>query len=57
MQKWYNGLSKGQRIIIAISMFAILWLVGIVFIHKGIAILMGLLGLLLCLFLELGRKK
>lgn len=57
MQKWYNSLTKGQRIIIAISMFAILWLIGIVFIHKGIAILMGIIGLLPCLFFELGRKK
>ena len=57
MQNWYNGLTKGQRIIIAVTMFITLWMIGLVYIHKTIGVIMGIVGLLPSIFFELGRRK
>jgi hypothetical protein len=57
MQNWYNGLTKGQRIIIAVTMFITLWMIGLVCIHKTIGVIMGIVGLLPSIFFELGRRK
>ena len=56
MQNWYNGLTKGQRIIIAIIMFALFSSIGILLL-KDIALIVGIIGLLPSVFLELGRRK
>lgn len=56
MQKWYNGLLRGQKIIIAIIMFATFSGLGIL-LFRDIALIVGIVGLLPCLFFELGRKK
>ena len=57
MQNWYNDLTKGQRIIIAVTMFITLWMIGLVCIHKTIGVIMGIVGLLPSIFFELGRRK
>ena len=57
MQNWYNDLTKGQRIIIAVTMFITLWMIGLVYIHKTIGVIMGIVGLLPSIFFELGRRK
>ena len=57
MQNWYNGLTKGQRIIIAVTMSITLWMIGLVYIHKTIGVIMGIVGLLPSIFFELGRRK
>ena len=56
MQKWYNGLLKGQRIIIAIIMFSVCSGIGLLM-HRDIALIVGFAGLLPCIFFEIGRKK
>ena len=56
MQKWYNGLLRAQRVIIAIIMFATFSGLGVL-LFKDIALIVGIVGLLPCLFLEIGRKK
>ena len=40
MQNWYNGLTKGQRIIIAVTMSITLWMIGLICIHKTIGVIM-----------------
>ena len=56
MQKWYNSLTKGQRIVIAIIMFTVSSVIGILLL-KDIALIIGLIGLLPSVFFELGRRK
>lgn len=56
MQKWYNGLLKGQRIIIAIIMFSVCSVIGLLML-RDIALIVGFVGLLPCIFFEIGRKK
>ena len=56
MQSWYNGLTKGQRIIIAIIMFAMFSGIGILLL-KDIALIVGIVGLLPSIFFELEKRK
>ena len=49
MQNWYNGLTKGQRIVIAVAIFIILCLMG--------GVVLGAIGLIPSVFFELGRRK
>jgi uncharacterized membrane protein YkgB len=56
MQQWYNGLSKGQRIIIGITMFLLFSGIGLLLL-KDIALIVGLVGVLPYIFFKLGRKK
>ena len=56
MQTWYNSLTKGQRIIIAIAMFTVFCGIGILLL-KDVTLIVGLVGLLPSIFLELGKRK
>ena len=56
MQTWYNGLTKGQRIVIAITMFAVFSGIGVLLL-TNVFLIVGLVGLLPSIFFELGRRS
>ena len=58
MQKWYNGLTKGQRKVIWIAMFILGFPIGATLAGKvGFGLITSAIALLPCLFFELGRMK
>ena len=56
MQTWYNSLTIGQRVVIAITMFAMFSGIGVLLL-KDIALIVGIGGLLPSAFFELGKRK
>lgn len=57
MQKWYNNITKGQRIVLGVSFFSLVFIISAIAI-KDVGGIIGLvLGAAPIIFFELGRRK
>ena len=56
MQKWYNSLSVGQRVIIGVVIPAVLLFVGGA-IGKDTMLIFPLVGIVISVFFELGKRS
>ena len=56
MQKWYNSLGVGQRVIIGVVIPAVLFFVGGA-IGKDTMLIFPLVGIVISAFFELGKRS
>lgn len=57
MQKWYNSITKGQRIVLCASFFVLAFIFSAIAIREVGGIVGIVLGAAPIIFLELGRRK
>lgn len=56
MQKWYNSLGVGQRVVIGVVIPAVLFFVGGA-ISKDTMLIFPLVGIVISVFFELGKRS